>query len=169
MVVIGGPSGVVEVGGVVDEGMDEEPGVSEELGASVVVEASTDETGSEAVESSGSGIAEEASGKVEEGMTSKEVEEGIASAEEVEEIASDEIEMETTSEEAERVETGTSTDDNVEETLGLHLPGRAEAEARKSGKSDRSRAVERVDAITAKERSRDDQRKKRVRASGFSE
>lgn len=43
MVVIGGPSGVVEIGDVIDEGMDEEPGVTDGLGASVVVEASTDE------------------------------------------------------------------------------------------------------------------------------
>ena len=158
MVVMGGPSGVVEVGDAVDEGVDEEFGVSEEMGASVVVEASTEgtmatelETGSDVVEGSGSGRAdEETSVKVDEGTTSKDVEEGMTSNE-VEEVTSREVETEITSEEVERVGTRVFTDDCVKERLGLHLPGRAEAEARKSGKSDKSRAVERVCAMTAKE------------------
>ena len=189
MVVMGGPSGVVEVGGVVDEGIDEELGVSEEMAASVVVDASTEEatgteleTGSNVVEGSGSGMVdEETSDEVEGGMTSsEEVEVGMASSEalevemtstaEVEKgMSSVEVEMEITSEEAGRVETDVSTDDSAKERLGLHLPlpGRAEAEARKSGKSDKSRAVERVGAITDKlERCRDDQAKEGIRTRG---
>ena len=118
----------------VDEGINEELGTKEEeRGASVVVEASTDETAgveldtdNDVVKVSGSGTAEE--------IISEDVEE------ESEEITSDEVEVEMTLEES-------RTEDRVEETLGLHLPGRAEAEARKSGKSDRSRTVERVGAI----------------------
>jgi hypothetical protein len=139
----------------VDEGMNEELGTKEEeRGASVVVEASTDETAgveldtdNDVVEVSGSGTAEETiiSEDVEEEseeINSDEVETEISEdvEDESEEITSDEVETEITLEES-------RTEESVEETLGLHLPGRAEAEARKRGKSDRSRTVERVGAI----------------------
>lgn len=74
----------------------------------------------------------------------------MISSKEVEEMISGEVETETTSEEVDNVEISVSTDDCVKERLGLHLPGLAEAEASKRGRSDRSRVVERVCAITAK-------------------
>ena len=152
MVVMGGPSGVVEVGSVVEEGKEDEVVVTEgELGAWVVVEASTEETSgteldtdSNVVEISGSRIAEE--------------ETGVSVVVEVSSVETTGTEVDTDSNAVvsgsgmadEEMISDVTTDDSVDE--GLHLlPGRATAEARKRGKSDRSLAVERVGAITTGE------------------